>query len=555
MHARTVGEPVTDSQHIDNSHKSAPSLRRIIDDILVGGNPRVLTAHDRLDRPVSWVHSSEIYEIGPLLAGGELLLTTGLGLAGLDAGTRRHYIRDLAERGVAGLAFEVGRSFDEIPDEVIREGSARRLPIVELRQVVPFIEICRAANTAIVSTEVSDLRLRGALDAVLHDDMASSGGVARMLEHISDAAHCPIVLVGSGGALIAAHGVDDDRSAWRAVDEQIASVPIVARGRHIARLFAGPAGVSAHAARAGVSAHAARAEGSMARHLVAMLLECASGPLTAALVRAGSGRSAVGARLIEELLAARPIRRADLFARLSGSGVPVSASAHIVPVTVESPDPRMAENALVRAASGLGGAVYETVDATVHGLVVVPSATDEADPHADAVDCVAAAFEQIGAHGGRVTVVVGHSCPTIDAAPGPALSLAVAASLRTCAERLGAAVESARTSGSARRVFTARALAGDAAARTIAADVRDELLALVEPLMAHDRAQSTRLAHTLDTHLRNGCSATRSAQALHIGRQSLYQRLDRIRTVLGFDPTQPDVYGSVMMAFAVSRAE
>ena len=109
---------------------STLTLRQIIDDFLADADPHVLTAHDHLERPVIWVHSSEIYEIGPLLSGGELLLTTGLGLAGLDAGTRRHYIRELAERGVVALAFEIGRSFDSVPDEIIREGSARRLPII-----------------------------------------------------------------------------------------------------------------------------------------------------------------------------------------------------------------------------------------------------------------------------------------------------------------------------------------------------------------------------------------------------------------------------------------
>ncbi|WP_100524836.1 PucR family transcriptional regulator ligand-binding domain-containing protein [Mycobacteroides abscessus] len=49
-------------------------------------DPLVVAGEQSLDRPVRWVHSSEIYEIWPLLAGGELLLTTGLGLGAADAG-------------------------------------------------------------------------------------------------------------------------------------------------------------------------------------------------------------------------------------------------------------------------------------------------------------------------------------------------------------------------------------------------------------------------------------------------------------------------------------
>jgi purine catabolism regulator len=66
------------------------SLREVLaTDVLQETEPEVLAGHGALDREVRWVHSSEIYEIAPLLSGGELLLTTGLGLAPADAAARR----------------------------------------------------------------------------------------------------------------------------------------------------------------------------------------------------------------------------------------------------------------------------------------------------------------------------------------------------------------------------------------------------------------------------------------------------------------------------------
>ncbi|TKA13077.1 hypothetical protein FCI23_03585 [Actinacidiphila oryziradicis] len=88
-----------------------------------GPGPKCSRASTSPDRPVRWVHSSEIYEIGPLLSGGELLLTTGLGLAGADPGARRHWVRQLAARDVAGVAFEIGRSLPDVPAEVGTGGS------------------------------------------------------------------------------------------------------------------------------------------------------------------------------------------------------------------------------------------------------------------------------------------------------------------------------------------------------------------------------------------------------------------------------------------------
>ena len=58
---------------------------------LVQCRPAVL-AGDPTTRTVRWVHSSDIYEIAPLLRGGELLLTTGLGLVDSTPDELRAYV-------------------------------------------------------------------------------------------------------------------------------------------------------------------------------------------------------------------------------------------------------------------------------------------------------------------------------------------------------------------------------------------------------------------------------------------------------------------------------
>ncbi|AZG48678.1 Purine catabolism regulatory protein [Gordonia insulae] len=510
------------------------TLRTVISRHLGGADPHVLTAHDRLDVPVGWVHSSEIFEIGPLLSGGELLLTTGLGLGGLDAGTRRHYVRDLADRGVAGLAFEVGRTFDTIPEEMVREGSASRLPIIELRRVLPFIEVCRETNTAIVSGELGVLRRRAALDDALHRDLVSASGVAGMLAHVSAAAGRPVALIGSSGALLAAHGVDDDRSAWRIVDAAVAAAPVIVRDREIARLVAGG------------NAHSDLPDAS-----IPALLDVAAGPVGAALTRSGTRGSAVGARLVEEIVGGRHIRRADLFARLVSAGVPVTESTRVVTVAAEAPDPRMAEATLARAAASLSGLVQATVDATVYALVMTAGGGDD-----DPVARVAAAIGGPGAlTAGRMTAVVGDAHRLDTPSAGAELSTAMAESLRRSGDRLAVAAELTRAGVVSGSVFTGRELAAEMVVRESHPRIRAELGQIIAPLVEHDAAQSTSLVTTLEAHLRNGCSATRSAEVLHIGRQSLYQRLERIRGLLGFDPTSPTTYPTMLLAVSAFRAD
>ena len=55
-----------------------------------------------LENPIRWVHVSELSDPTPWLEGGELLITTGLGVGELSR-PQRDYVRRLAEHGLAGL--------------------------------------------------------------------------------------------------------------------------------------------------------------------------------------------------------------------------------------------------------------------------------------------------------------------------------------------------------------------------------------------------------------------------------------------------------------------
>ena len=67
---------------------------------------RLVAGEAGLENAVRWVHISELEDPTPWLSGGELLLTTGMGL--LDADRQREYIRLLAGHGLAGLGLGTG---------------------------------------------------------------------------------------------------------------------------------------------------------------------------------------------------------------------------------------------------------------------------------------------------------------------------------------------------------------------------------------------------------------------------------------------------------------
>src|ERR671916_652977 len=106
---------------------------------LLGSASLELTLHTRsapVDRAVSWVHVSELADPTPFLAGGELLLTTGLALAPEGTG---EYVRRLAAAGVVGLGLGTGLSHAEVPAELVTAADEHGLAVLEAPRSPPAL--------------------------------------------------------------------------------------------------------------------------------------------------------------------------------------------------------------------------------------------------------------------------------------------------------------------------------------------------------------------------------------------------------------------------------
>src|SRR5829696_10457822 len=85
------------------------ALRDLIRDLDI----RLVAGEAGLERPIRWVHISELADPTPWLSGGELLLTTGMNLS--DAETQRALVERLAANDLAGLGLGVGFAHAEAP--------------------------------------------------------------------------------------------------------------------------------------------------------------------------------------------------------------------------------------------------------------------------------------------------------------------------------------------------------------------------------------------------------------------------------------------------------
>ena len=113
-------------------------------------NAKVIAGKEGLDRQVKWSHVLEVKEFGSLINGGELILTTGVGLQ-LDLPTQLKYVKKLIEIDVACICIELGAYFKDIPTEIIELADEHNFPIIVFEKVVKFVDITQDLHTFIIN--------------------------------------------------------------------------------------------------------------------------------------------------------------------------------------------------------------------------------------------------------------------------------------------------------------------------------------------------------------------------------------------------------------------
>ncbi len=157
---------------------------------------RVLTGDDVLDRPIAWVHPTELTDPQAFLEGGELLLTTGLAL---DEETSPSYVRRLVDAGVAGLGFGVGLSHESVPRSLVETAADVGLPVLEVPRETPFIAITRAVSRAVAADEYATTVRIGRAQQELTRTAVGKGGPAGVLRKLAKLVDGWVLLLDSAG--------------------------------------------------------------------------------------------------------------------------------------------------------------------------------------------------------------------------------------------------------------------------------------------------------------------------------------------------------------------
>jgi purine catabolism regulator len=170
------------------------SVADVLDMAVVrAADPVVLAGGRGLARTVRWVHTTELADIGPLLRGGDLLLTTGIALPDHPAALA-DFVRSLAESDAVGLFVELGRRWHQVPDTVVAECEAAGLPLVALRREVRFATLTQAVGERLVDEQLAALREAERVHDTFTDLGLAEAGPDEILAVAGRLAGAPVVL-------------------------------------------------------------------------------------------------------------------------------------------------------------------------------------------------------------------------------------------------------------------------------------------------------------------------------------------------------------------------
>lgn len=482
--------------------------------VLQSADPQVLSGTAHLDRDVRWVHSADLYDIAPLLRGGEVLLTNGVGLLGVDEAARRLYVRRLAETGIAALFFEIGRTFSAVPREMVDEATEVGLPVVELQPTLRFTEVTEAVNSELIDRSVARLRHADEISRALSEALARGSSLSELIEQVAETLGTWAQLSDYAGRVAAA-----SQHFPPADGEPFAEVAVLVEGASWGRLRIGTIGPS--------------------ELLVGAVLDRAPTVLGLCLIReqkdvAGSLRAQH--ILLEQLVANVKVDRNVLTARLRGAGI-ACVDHQYVCISVDPRVPSAAEiiDGLVRHA---GQGIFALVDGTLCGLLA--GHVDGASINLADVVRRAATME---------LPARSRLCMTVSRVVLELESLPRAMAETRAALALGQRLHMSDSVVSVQALALERLLSAHGDIDAVRQFVDDQ----IGMLDTVDAARGSQLLPTLEALIDCAGSKSEAAKRLHIRRQSLYYRLDQIARLTNVDLDDPRQLTTMSVALTARR--
>ncbi|MFI0537391.1 PucR family transcriptional regulator [Streptomyces sp. WSLK1-3] len=513
------------STTLEPLESSAPALsvRQVLMlERVLAGEPEVVAGASQLDRAVRWVHVAEAADVGVMLSGGEMVLTTGVLLAG-DDDKQAEYIRSLHRAEAAAVVLGLGRAFPAPPDVMRRAAERCGLPMVVLHRPFPFAELTEEVQARLVRRKFAAVSMSEAVRTALTGLITAGAPLQHLLDEIAHHSGCPVVVTNLAHRVLATAGersaVDDVLRDWERIARQAGG----SEGDGWIRAELGGRGERwGQIMLCGYRGDTATGRLLADRAVESLVLHRMLGGTSAHTWEEQSAQSLL-TDLVSGVVPAR-----QLLPRARAAGLPVNRRT-FVPLVVRDGDP--AELDRVLRLLGLPGIVAELADGATAVLLSLARDQDAAVLTANfaarLTRTVVAAADPRTAWD-DVPAGMREARHVADAVASGALDLPAVVRLKDV--HLRGLIRLLRDDPHVQS-FAERELDG------LLAGAGDDLLAV------------------LRTYLATGRNKSRTAQLHHVSRPALYRRLEAIQSRLGVDLDDFEQAASVHIALLAHDAQ
>lgn len=150
-----------------------------------------IATEEALSRKVRWVHIMEVTQVGHLLNGNELILSTGIGWQDNEE-TSLSFLQQLIDSGASGLCIELG-TYTKQPLESMKALALQaNFPLIFFHEEVRYIDITQDLHTHFIHQHhkmVSDLE---SLSTKLNQLLLSGKGLLPLLKLLHETTHVQV---------------------------------------------------------------------------------------------------------------------------------------------------------------------------------------------------------------------------------------------------------------------------------------------------------------------------------------------------------------------------
>ena len=153
---------------------------------------QVIAGNGGLQRNLRWVHILEVLDIEALVHGNEMILSTGIGFTE-NVTSFVSYLNKLIEHNVSCLCLEMGQYLKSIPKEVIEIANTNNFPLIIFTKSVRFVDITLELHTLIINHHYSMLKNLERISREFHRLTLESQGTRNVLELLHSSTKYPII--------------------------------------------------------------------------------------------------------------------------------------------------------------------------------------------------------------------------------------------------------------------------------------------------------------------------------------------------------------------------